>query len=446
MPLVRIWDRIRTSLWFRPAGWVLLFGALAFVLTAIDNQTGGVYTDAGIPWYFRGGPDGARTILSIIGSGVLTVTSLTFSIIMVAVVQTANAYSPRILNDYLAEPAHQHVLGILVGTFLYTLLVLWDVRSIEDGVHVPSLSVTFAIILSLVSVGAFIFFIHYVSHSISVGNIVSLIVDESEESLETVFPETLGEGWRGDGDPRVPDGEPATLAADGSGYVTYIDGDRLLAAAAEHDIVVHLEKTIGDYVFHDVPLATVTPAEVLDEDLNERLHDAFQLGKERELRQNFLYGVRQLTDIAVRALSPGINDPSTAEQCIDALVNLIGKLARHTPVSPYRCDDEGNVRIVVRSVTLAEVLQKSFGKMRAYASGDPTTLERLIRACGELGYATNLPADQVALWSQVTMLASVAERSLSEKADREAINEALWQAADILEQDPQPLLLGQKPA
>lgn len=446
MPLVRIWDSIRSSLWFRPAGWVLLFGMLAYVLTAIDEQTGGVYTEAGIPWYFRGGPEGARTILSIIGTGVLTVTSLTFSIIMVAVVQTANAYSPRILSDYLAEPAHQHVLGILVGTFLYALLVLWDVRSIEDGVHVPSLSVTVAIILSLVSVGAFIFFIHYVSHSISVGNVVSLIVDEAEESLETLFPENLGEGWTGEDQPPLPDGKTAKIAADGSGYVTYIDGNRLLAAAGESDAVVHLEKTIGDYVFHDVLLATVTPAEALNDELAQKLHSAFHLGKERELRQNFLYGVRQLTDIAVRALSPGINDPSTAEQCIDALVNLIAKLARHTPVSPYRCDDEGNVRVVVRSVTLAEVLKQSFGKMRAYVGGDPTTIERLIRACGELGFATDHPADQMALWSQVTMLANVADRSLSERADREAINEVLWQAAEILEQDAHLLLMEREPA
>lgn len=441
MPLIQIWDRLRSSLWFRPAGWVLLFGALAFVLTAIDQQTGGVYTEAGIPWYFRGGPEGARTILSIIGGGMLTVTSLTFSIIMVAVVQTANAYSPRILNDYLAEPAHQHVLGILVGTFLYTLLVLWEVRSIEDGVHVPSLAVTLAIILSLVSVGAFIFFIHYVSHSISVGNIVSLIVDESETSLETLFPETLGEGWAGEHEPRLPEGAAATLAADASGYVTYIDGSALLSAAKESDAIVHLEKTMGDYVFHDVPLATVLPAEALDETLTRKLHDAFQLSKERELRQNFLYGVRQLTDIAVRALSPGINDPSTAEQCIDALVNLIAKLARHTPVSPFRCDEAGAVRVIARSVTLAEVLDQSFSKMRVYVGGDRATTVRLIRACGELGYATDHPADQVALWSQVAMLASVADRNMMEKTDREAVNEALWQAAEILEQDPDPLLL-----
>lgn len=445
MPLFRIWDRIRTSLWFRPAGWVLLYGMLAFLFTAIDEQTGGVYTEAGIPWYFRGGPEGARTILSIIGSGVLTVTSLTFSIIMVAVVQTANAYSPRILNDYLAEPAHQHVLGILVGTFLYALLVLWNVRSIEDGVHVPSLSVTVAIIMSLVAVGAFIFFIHYVSHSISVGNVVSLIVDETETSLETLFPEELGEAWTGDDPPPLPDGKPLTVDADGSGYVTYIDNKRLLSAASESDVVVGLEKTIGDYVFHDVPLATVTPGKALSDELREKLHDAFHLSKERELRQNFLYGVRQLTDIAVRALSPGINDPSTAEQCIDALVNLIAKLARHTPVSPYRCDDEGNVRVIAHSVTLAEVLRQSFGKMRTYAGGDPATIERLIRACGELGYVTDHPADQTALWSQVAMLANVADRSIAERADREAVNAALWQAADILEEDADPLLLEPEP-
>lgn len=446
MQLTRIWDRLRSSLWFRPAGWVIVFGALAFILTAIDRQTGGVYVEAGLPWYFRGGPEGARTILSIIGGGVLTVTSLTFSIIMVAVVQTANAYSPRILSGYLAEPAHQHVLGLLVGTFLYSLLVLWEVRSIEDGVHVPSLSITGAIVLSLVSVGAFIYFIHYVSHSISVSNIVSLIMDETEKTLERLFPENAGEAWQKAEAPALPSGEATTLEAMSSGYVAYIDGDALISAATEAGAVVVLRRTIGEYVFHGVPLATMWHVQGEEAPFVDKVRDAFQLGKERELRQDFLFGVRQLTDIALRALSPGINDPSTAEQCIDALVNLLSKFTRHTPVSPYRCDDEGTLRLIAHHVTLERVLEMSFSKIRNYLGSDVSTTVRLISACGELGYATQEQHDGEALWSEVVMITHKAERNVSEESDRTAINEALWRAAEILGQDAQPLLLKTSPS
>lgn len=441
MQITRIWDRLRSSLWFRPGGWMLLFGALAFVLTAIDRQTGGVYTEAGLPWYFRGGPEGARTILSIIGGGVLTVTSLTFSIIMVAVVQTANAYSPRILTRYLAEPEHQHVLGLLVGTFLYTLLVLWEVRSVEDGVHVPSLSITVAIILSLVSVGAFIFFIHYVSHSISVGNVVSLIMDETVDTLSNLFPKDVGAPWQGRQEPDMPADEGQRLNAESSGYITLIDGARLLKFAEEQDAVLVLARSIGDYVFHGVPLARMWAPEPLSDELASRVRKAFHLGKERELRQDFLYGVRQLTDIALRALSPGINDPSTAEQCIDALVSLLARLSGLTPLSRYRCDEEGKVRLVVHSVTLSRVLEQSFSKILHYAAGDTGILSHLVYACGELGYATDDPGDRAALWSQVARVMREAERTVAEQNSRAILNKALWQTAEILEQDASPLLL-----
>lgn len=440
MRLIRVWDNLRSSLWFRPAGWVVLSGLLAFVLLAIDDWTGGVYTEVGLPWYFRGGPDGARTILSIIGGGVLTVTSLTFSIIMVAVVQTANAYSPRMLSGYLAEPEHQHVLGILVGTFLYTLLVLWEVRSIEDGVHVPSLSITVAIILSLVSVGSFIFFIHYVSHSISVGNVVSLIMDETEKTLDNLFPENVGEAGE-EQEIAMASEAKAFVKANGSGYVTTVDGPALMGAAQKRAALITLERTIGDYVLHGVPLAAVQPAEALDEELQTAVLRAFHLGKERTLRQDFLFGVRQLTDIALRALSPGINDPSTAEQCIDALVNLLSKLSRHTPISPYRRDDDGGVRLIATAVSLSQALALSFGKIRYYGSEDLATTLRLIRACGELGYATEAPAERAALWSHVVMMANTADRTFVEKGDRQAVNESLARTAGILGQDVEPLLL-----
>ena len=441
MSIARLWDRLRSSLWFRPAGWIIIFGALAFLFSAIDRQTGGVYGEAGLPWYFGGGQEGARTILSIIGGGMLTVTSLTFSIIMVAVVQTANAYSPRILTGYLGEPEHQHVPCILVGTFLYALLVLSEVRSVEDGSYVPTLSITLAIVLSLVSVGAFIFFIHYVSHSISVCNFVSLIMDETERTLAQLFPDEVGAPWEGNGEPSLPPDEGIPLVAEGSGYISYIDGDRLVKVAAEHDAVLALEKSIGDYVLHGVPLAKVWTSETLSDDLAASLHKAFHLGKERELRQDFLYGVRQLTDIALRALSPGINDPSTAEQCIDALVNLLAKLTRRTPISSYRCDEDGAVRVVARSMTLARVLDQSFSKIRYYADGDVDILLYLIAACGALGHATDNPSDRAALWSQVALVMREAERSVSEQTGRAALNKALWRAADVLEQDAAPLLL-----
>lgn len=440
MRVRQIWDDLRSSLWFRPTGWILAFGLLAFVVLTLDQQMEAGVLREHLPWYFRGGPAGARTILTIIGGGVLTVTTLTFSIIMVAVVQMANAYSPRLLRQYLAESTHQHVLGILIGTFLFSLLVL---REVQDS-FVPSLSITVAVALSLVAVAAFVFFINYVSHSIGVGQIVSLIMDESEKVMDDLFPESVGEPWPKATAPKLPDGPSATVTAESSGYVTLIEANGLLRAASEAGAVVQLEQTLGDYVFHDMPLARVWPAEAVDEALVRAVRGGFQLGRERTLTQDLLSGIRQLSDVALRALSPGINDPSTAEHCIDALANLLSKLAQRQPVTPYRCDAEGNMRVIACGATFEQVLDAAFGKIRRYAANDLTCTLRLIEASGELGHATEESSERKALWEQVAMVARAADRHMPEPADRALVNERLKFAAAVLEQDVSPVLLDEK--
>ncbi|MFP4344187.1 MAG: DUF2254 family protein [Anaerolineales bacterium] len=159
MQLQKLWSNLKSSLWFRPTLWVVAFVLLAFGLTAVDRQWSPAAGSLARGWFLTGGVQGARTMLGSIASAMLTVTSLTFSIMMVAVVQTANTYSPRILRQYLGDSANQHVLGILMGTFLFTLLALRGVRDHDN--FVPLIATNFALLLSLLSIGALIYFINH---------------------------------------------------------------------------------------------------------------------------------------------------------------------------------------------------------------------------------------------------------------------------------------------
>lgn len=442
MRIRKLWDDLQSSLWFRPALWVSALGMLAIGLIAIDRGIVRPGTPIVIPWLFSGGADGARTMLSAVSTTLLTVTTLAFSIMMVAVVQTANAYSPRILRQYLADTANQNVLGILIGTFLFSLLVLRAVRVTDEFTFVPALSVTVAILLSLLSIAAFIYFIHHVAHSIEVSHIVKMLVAEAAEILPAHFPSGVGRGWRGEGEPPLPDTPGALVTARGSGYIQFIAPAELLATARRADAIVRLEIATGDYVVPGIPLATIWPASAVeDETVADAVRGAFQLGQERTLVQDIHFALRQLSDIALRALSPAVNDPSTAINCIDAMATVLARFASLPLPSPYRCDEEGSLRLIAPGPTLATMLDHAFSQVRRYGAGDLVCALRLIEVCGHLGYVATAPEARAALWHHACMTARAALATLREPADRAEISQRLRQSGAILGHDPEPLRL-----
>ncbi len=444
MRLRKLLDDLQTTLWFRPAVWVAGLGLLALLLIAVDERYAGAESYTSIqwlPWVFTGGADGARTMLGSISATALTVATLAYSVIMVAVVQMANAFSPRILRQYLADSGNQHVLGILIGTFLFSLLVLRVVRSTNESSFVPAISVTVAIILALLSIVAFLYFLNRVAHSVEVRHVVHLIYKEGEELSDEIFPATLGKPWEGDHAPALPDGQPAIIIAPSSGYVQFIAPDELLSAVSKADVVVQLESLTGDYVLRNTPLATVWPAEGLDEHLTEAIQHAFQLGRERTAVQDLLFVIRQLNDIALRALSPAVNDPTTAESCIDILGALLLKVAEQTPISPYRCDENGQLRVIAYGPTFEAMVDSAFNQIRHYAANDLICTWRLIEVCGEIGYVATQPDKQAVLWKHIRMVARSADYNLSEPNDRSEVNQRLVIAARLLNQDPRPILL-----
>lgn len=429
-------DDLRGALWFRSTVWVLVLGLLALALITLDQQIDQAELYRVLPWLFVDGVDGARTMLGAISAAMLTVTTLAFSIMMVAIVQTANAYSPRILRQYLADTSNQHVLGILLGTFIYALIVLRVVRSTSEGEFVPTLAVSVALALTLLCIASFIYFIHHVSHSIEVSTIIARLRQESVEILPSLFPSTIGQPWEGSDPPPRPAGTPGLVRAKKSGYIEAVHPHLLMDAACEANVVVELLPTVGDFVLPFAPLAHLWPAEaLLDDHLTGALEQAVQRGDERTLVQDLHYGIRQLADMALRALSPAVNDPTTAINCLDAMMTLIVRGCQRANISPYRCDESGTLRIIARGPTFASMLDLAFIQLRHYTNGDPLMSRRMIEILGETGLVVDEAEEHAALWTQLEMVARMAARTVREPLDRAMLNETIRRAAERIEHD-----------
>ena len=324
----RVVEYLRTSLWAIPAAGVCLAVVAGFGTVALDHATG---TELG----FTGGADGARSVLSTIAAAMITFTGLVFSITIVALQLASGQFSPRVMRTFLRDNTSKIALATFVATFSYALTVLRATRA-DD---VPGISVNVAIVLIFASVAVFIHYIDHTAHAIRAAAIIDAVAVETRASIERVYP---------------ADAVPVTAVAQlvdapivvangrGPGVVTGFDGGLIVERAARAGGVVVLRAGVGDFVPAGAPLLELhgTDPEAC------RVDGCVSLARERTMHQDVAFGVRQLVDLAAKALSPGINDPTTAVQAIDQLHDLLRRLARRP--MPSGADDRRRRRRAAR--------------------------------------------------------------------------------------------------
>ena len=320
--------------WVLPMAIVVTAFVLGLVLPTLDSALA-----EHVPFVFEGGPDGARSLLGTIASAMISVTGLVFSITMVVLQLASSQFTPRILGNFLQSRTTQVTLGVFTAAFVYSLTVMRSVRGSFDGgrAFVPQLSVTIAFVLVAASVAMFIAFIHHITTSIQVAHVAAGLGDETVGLVRRLFP----------AEPAPEDGlcweaRPGwTLlvvdVGDRAGHVTSVDHHGLASVAADHHVVVEMLVSIGDFVVEGQPVARVhrTTATATDVDLDAlraAIGPSVCVEQTRTLQQDAAFGLRQLVDIAERALSPGINDPTTAVQVLDQVHRVLRELVlRHDP-------------------------------------------------------------------------------------------------------------------
>jgi len=340
---------VRSGFWAIPSLFVVAAVVLSLLLVRLDRSL-----STSLRYTFGAGPDGAREVLSAITTAMITFTGLVFSITIVVLQLTSSQFSPRVLRTFLRDRQSQAALGVFVATFVYAVMVLRTVNGLDDDVFVPAVATTVGLLLLLVSVGVFVFYIHHIATSIQVSSIICAIGDETRAAISGRFP--AGTDAPPDAGPRaLPVGLPSlVLRAPCSGVVTGVDEQRLVQLAREADVVLRSGVHLGDYVPEGAALL-----EVLGEAgalAAEAVQECYQQGRDRSLQQDVAFGFRQLVDIAQRALSPGINDPTTAAQTLDELHDLLRRLSTRPLRTGVHVDDDGAVRLVVPAETLEDFL------------------------------------------------------------------------------------------
>jgi uncharacterized membrane protein len=416
-------------------------GGLAVVLVEIDR---GISPESvrEIPWIFRAGASGAREVLSTIATSMVQLAAITFSVTIVALALRSQQFGPRLLRNFTGDPINQFILGAFIGTFVFSLLVLRAVRDLDNGEleeerFIPFVAVTVSIALALGSLALFVVFIDRVVSSIQANSIISATAEETRASIRRLFPEALGDGAPPDEAERYePFSGGIEIIAEKTGYIQSIDDDGLMSLACAEDLVLRMEAPIGGFVNSGSALLTAVPADRIGNELAKKVSRLYSIAGNRSTFQDPEFGIRQMVDLAVKALSPSDNDPTTAVTATEYLGSLLAELSRRTIPSPVRRDDAGAVRVIALGPTFRSMTDLAFDQIREYGASDPAVVFALLDSIRRVARSVDVPSQRAVLREHAEKIARAADREVREPLAREAVNRRLRLALDRIGGDP----------
>ncbi len=368
--LRKLINQLAETFWLVPGAMVL--AGMLFAVALVDLDRGGHLPDwlTTSSWFYNGGGTGARTLLGAIASSTIGVAGTVFSITIAALSLAAGQMGPRLLRNFTRDRGVQVTLGAFLGTFSYALMVLRSVRTQDEGPFTPHLALSFGIVLAIACVGTLVYFVAHMANRINVDTVVELVSADIRAAMQDTVIETAPSS-------APPDAfwAHATTVVDARrGYLQQLDEPGLADWAARHGTALRLLVRLGDYVFPGAPIAVMS---VQVPGAEQAIRDATALGATRGSRGEVEYAVRQLVEVAVRALSPGINDPHTAMSVLDRLgVALCDLAGRHLPSGVTLRDDA--VALVVPSVGYRSLVDLMFHMIRQNAAGSAAIMIRLL--------------------------------------------------------------------
>lgn len=423
----KLWDSLHSSYWFLPTVMAVMAIVLALAMLAIDRSSQDAMKH--LNWIYTGGPDGARALLSAVASSMITVAATAFSITIIALQLAASNFGPRLLRNFMQDTGNQLVLGTFIGTFIYCLLILRTVRGEDYALFVPQLAVTVGLGLAIASVAILIYFIHHASTIIQASHVIAGVSHDLDNTIERLFPEKLGHSIApksGQQIGEIPanfDSDAYPIKASKTGYLQAIDNKELIKIACKHDLLLQLQFRPGQFIVQESNLVLVYPSQHLFAKLTKRLNDAFIVGNERNEQQDVEFLINQLVEVALRAISPAVNDPFTAIRCIDRLSAGLSRLAQQEFPSPYRYDDQGILRVIAEGVTFEALVDSAFNQIRRYAQSDAAVTIRLLDAIATIASYTSNAKQRAVLRCHAEMIYRGSRESLSEEVDQQAVEQ-----------------------
>jgi len=388
---------VDASLLFRPALVTAALAGLAFLVIGLDLPEPSAGSWARI---FVVEPAAAQSVLSVIAGSMMSVVSIVYAVLLMALTMASMQFSPRILGGFMKDRVSQTTLGVFIGSFVYCLVIMRAITT--EPAWVPPYAVTVAMLLVLCALAMLAYFIHHIASGIQANNIVDRIARETRAAMDDMAREAAA--YRGVEAPAADD-DVVEVPARAVGYTQLVDHEGLLELAARHDLVIEVVHPPGDFVARGVPLARVSPSRRVSPAVAEAIAGAFDIGAVRTLQQDVLFGFRQIVDIALKAISPAINDPSTAATCIDHLGALLAELLRQPPLPAAIAGPQGRGRVTLHPPCFDEALTLVTKQLRQYGRGDMSVAVRLLGALEQAALAAREAAQRRAISEQAELLA-----------------------------------------
>lgn len=384
--------RIQGSYWFIPSLMVIAAIVLSQLAIWTDREIGNRWIK---DFWFASmnQPDGARALLATVAGSMITVAGVTFSLTILAVSHATSHFGPRLLDNFMRDRGNQVTLGTFVATFLYCLLVLRVIRgeglsgdeALDVSAFVPQFSLLIALFLTIASVGELIYFIHHVPDSIHISTVLQRLSEDMDRKFDELYPETVGDPLQGESEMGPPSFHFVhQVQSSCSGYLQGIDDTELMNIARSKDTVIRLLRRPGDFLREGETIAEVAELNDWSDDLAGRIRYGFTIGFARTPTQDAFFILNEFVEVATRALSPGVNDPFTAMQCIDWLSVGLVKLSKRSLPAVRRVDDEGNVRIITTQTTHQHFVDAMLGQLLPYAKDDPNVREYFIKSMNQV--------------------------------------------------------------
>lgn len=437
--LYTFFEQLSGSFWFLPSIMVLI-AIIASQATTTFDQTNIPSSSPALSWLYTGTPDGARSVLSTISGSMISVAGVTFSITMVTLSLASSQLGPRLLSNFMRDRGNQIVLGTFISNFIYCLLVLRSIRSSDEISFVPHLSLSIAIVMAIISLAVLIYFFHHVSTMIQAQNVIVNIGKELESSVDRLLSSQTKESWyerelrQSDDIPSEFEEKYVYITSRGSGYLQAIDYEELVKITEKNDIILKFLYRPGDFIAKGSNIIAFYPETEL-ESIEKQILDTLVIGTSRLRIQDIEFSIDQLVEIALRALSPGINDPFTAIACLDQLGTTLSIIAENRIPPGYHYDTAGNLRIITDAVTFDGIIDAAFNQIRQYAKADVAVTIRLLEVIAIIIARTSTKDQYKILLRQADMIKRSSEKFIPEENDRQDVMKRYKLIRDIYDAD-----------
>ena len=430
------WDRMKVSFWFAPAvmavGAVLLAWIMYWLDSLIPNE---VLANSRI--VLSGTPGEMRSALLGIASSVLATAGVVFTLLTLPLSTVAAQYGSRLLRVFLGDRTTQLVLGTFVATFVYCVAAALSILPTQVEPNGPQLTVTVGLLLMMATFSSLILLVQHISTMLQAPNIAAAAGVELRDVVRAEMPDQVvsRDGCPGESG-LLPDSlvekDAYPIRVTQTGYIQYIDPHYILTLAREHDLVIHLLRKPGHIIWHDARVALIWPSSAVDEELDRQIRSAFRIGNGRTPTQDVAYAVNQLVEMAVRAMSPAINDPFTAMTCLDHIGEGLALFIQQGEKKPCYYDQDNKLRLILEPVTFIELLNDAFDMLRHASSDNASVLLHMLEVIDNVGQKTDSREARQELLRHAHLIQIESQAGAIIEWDRERISQRCKEMTDKL--------------